>query len=109
MGLCRVLVYLTAALAAAGRIRPGGLGAARSSCSLPDRTHVRREAGEPRELRRLLAARLPERAVPLRVAVALPAAPARSSTSPLLVWVVFAVSLLVLARGAGTSGARLSA
>ena len=33
MGLCRVLVYLTAALAVAGRIGPAVLGAARSSCS----------------------------------------------------------------------------
>ena len=48
MGLCRVLVYVTAALAVAGRVGARGLGRRRRAPLLPDRPHLRGQAGEPR-------------------------------------------------------------
>ena len=59
MGLCRVMVYVAAALPG-GSVGAAWLGAA-LRCSLPDRPHLRREAGAPERARRPLAARLPSR------------------------------------------------
>ena len=70
MGLCRVLVYVTAALAvahdAAGAARTGAAAAA----LLPDRPDLRRQAGEPRRGPQPLAAAVPRRAGRLRARVA---------------------------------------
>ena len=68
MGLCRVLVYVTAALAAAGRIGVPVCGWRRRAPLVPDRPHLRGQAGEPDRAAPCLAARVPGRALPLRVA-----------------------------------------
>ncbi len=66
MGLCRVLVYVTAALAVSGRVAPGGDRRGGRPPRLPDRPHVRGQAGEPRRGPEPLAARAPGGALRVR-------------------------------------------